>query len=128
MTPEELAAAADPTTLGNYLAELPEQPHHHGPLTTIRQDEFQGHRIVIKTVYEVTVDGVPLAVPLTVSKDGQVSCHALPTYEFLSAMDTIRSLIENFPDDFPGDGRPGDGGNGGHPDHHAHRTDHEESV
>ncbi|MET9734775.1 hypothetical protein ABZZ79_30295 [Streptomyces sp. NPDC006458] len=102
MTPEELAAAADPTTLGNYLAELPEQPHHHGPLTTIRQDDFRGHRIVVTTTYEVTVDGEPLHAPLIVTDDGQVHCHALPTYEFRSATDTIRALIENFPDDFPG--------------------------
>ncbi|WP_406306748.1 hypothetical protein OHA61_37050 [Streptomyces sp. NBC_00885] len=128
MTPEELATAADPTILGNYLAELPQQPHHHGPLTSTRQDEFQGHSIVIKTTYEVTVDGAPIAVPLMVSNDGRVHCHALPTYEFLSAMDTIRSLIENFPDDFPGGDGPGGGDNGGHPDHHAHRTDHQGSV
>ncbi|WP_406256944.1 hypothetical protein [Streptomyces nigra] len=130
MTPEELAAAADPATLGNYLSELPQQPHHHGPLTSIRQDEFQGHRIVIKTTYEITVDGEPLTAPLIVSNDGQVHCHALPTYEFRSATDTIRALIENFPDDFPGGDHPGgDHGNGGHPGHHqAPGTDREGSA
>lgn len=129
MTPEELAAAADPATLGNYLAQLPEQPHHHGPATSVREEEFQGHRITVRTTYEVTVDGAPLATPLIVSEDGQVHCHALPTYEFLSAMETIRALIENFPDDFPAGPCPGDRGNGGgHPDHHAHRTGHEEGT
>ncbi|MFE4254267.1 hypothetical protein ACFRU3_33135 [Streptomyces sp. NPDC056910] len=106
---------------------MPQQPHHHGPLTSIRQDEFQGHRIVIKTTYEVTVDGAPFAAPLMVSNDGHVHCHALPTYEFLSAVDTIRALIKNFPDDFPGGGLGGDD-NGGHRDHHPHRPNHEGSV
>ncbi|MFC8094856.1 hypothetical protein [Streptomyces sp. NPDC057301] len=128
MTPEEMAAAADPTILGNYLAELPEQPHHHGTLTSVREDDFRGHHIVIKTTYEITVDGAPLTAPIIVSNDGQVHSHALPTYEFLSATDTIRALIENFPDDFPGGDRPGGNGNGGHPDHHGHETDHERSV
>lgn len=127
MTPEELAAAADPAILGNYLAELPQQSHDHGPLTSIREDEFQGHRIVIKTTYEITVDGAPLTAPLMVTNDGQVHSHALPTYEFLSATDTIRALIENFPDDFAVGG-PGDDNNGGHPDHHGHGAGHEGSV
>jgi hypothetical protein len=130
VTPEELASAADPTTLGNYLAELPEQPHHHGPVTTVREDLFKGHRIVISTTYEVTVDGEPLAAPLNVSNDGQVDCHALPTYQFLSATDTIRALIENFPDDFPGGAHHDHGGEGhaGHPGHHEHHTGAEGSV
>lgn len=142
MTPEELAAAADPTVLGNYLAGLPEPAHHHGPLTSVRKDEFQGHRIEVRTTYEITVDGEPLVTPLIVSNDGQVHCHALPTYEFLSATDTVRALIENFPEDFPGGDGPGGGpgegpgggtgggtggGNGGHhhPGHPAHRDHHE---
>lgn len=134
MTPEELAAAAEPATLGTYLSELPPHTHHHGPPTSVREDEWRGHRILITTTYEITVDGVPLAAPLVVTNDGQVHCHALPTYEFLSATDTVRALIDNFPDDFPGsspgDGRPGGGHpgdpHGGH--HHPHGGGPEGSV
>ncbi|MFF1278805.1 hypothetical protein ACFVZC_36445 [Streptomyces marokkonensis] len=122
MTPEELAAAADPATLGNYLSALPEPPHHHGPLTSVRHDVFQGHHIMIRTTYEVTVDGAPLTAPLVVSDDGQVHSHALPTYEFLSATDTIRALIGNFPDDFPGGVRPADDDHDRNLPHHVHRT------
>jgi hypothetical protein len=124
VTPEELAAAAEPALLGDYLAALPPQAHHHGPLPSVRQDEFQGHRIVVTTTYEVTVDGVPLAAPLAVSNDGHVHCHALPTYEFESATDTIRSLIENFPDDFPAGGHPGGDEGARHTDRHTHGGDH----
>ncbi|MHB9863852.1 hypothetical protein [Streptomyces sp. YIM S03343] len=125
MTPEELAAAAEPALLGDYLAGLPQQMHHHGPLTSVREDEFQGHRIVVRTTYEVTVDGARLEAPLSVSNDGRVHCHALPTYEFESATDTVRSLIENFPDDFPAGGAQGGDDDEGHMGHHTGGGHHE---
>src|SRR4051794_19171769 len=101
--------AAKPTALGTYLAGLPrpQSPHHHGPMTSVREDDFRGHKIVIKTTYDITVDGKSLPVHLMVSNDGEIHCHALPNYQFLSAVDTIRALITNFPDDFPPEGPAG---------------------
>lgn len=48
-------------------------------------------------------------------------CHGLPTYQFVSVVDMVRVLIENFPDDFPGGGPSTDdhGDHGGHGTHSA---------
>ncbi|KUM69906.1 hypothetical protein J7F01_36090 [Streptomyces sp. ISL-22] len=102
--PTELTAAAAPERLGEYLAGLapPHTHHDHGPAKTVRTTEFEGHRIVVTTTYEVTVDGKPLNVQLHVDDDGTLSCHGLPSYQFASALDSIRALIANFPEDFEG--------------------------
>lgn len=90
-------AAADPEVLGRFLVELADASHKHQP----RVDEYKGHRIAIETHYEITVDGTPVPVHLTVGNDGDVHCHALPAYEFVSAVDMVRVLIDTYPDDFP---------------------------
>ncbi|WP_457032682.1 hypothetical protein [Kitasatospora sp. P5_F3] len=120
MDPQALTTAAEPAALADYLAGLPQPPptHHHGPARTVREDAYQGHRIVITTTYEITVDGRPLPAHVGVSNDGEVHCHALPAYQVRSAVDIVRALIDNFPDDFPeADGGPGHGEHGGHGEH-----------
>lgn len=97
MDQAELAAAADPDALGRYLAGLPEPHHTHSP----RQDLHRGHRILIDTHYEITVDGRPLHTHITVDNDGELHCHAVPAYQFLSAVEMVRMLIDTYPDDFP---------------------------
>ncbi|MFB7666488.1 hypothetical protein ACFC1R_21470 [Kitasatospora sp. NPDC056138] len=102
--PTDLSAAAAPERLGSYLAGLPMPPmgHGHGPTKSVRTAEFLGHRIVVTTTYHVTVDGKPLEVGLDVDDSGMLSCHALPAYQFVSAVDAVRVLIKNYPDAFPG--------------------------
>ncbi|WP_427135249.1 hypothetical protein [Pseudarthrobacter sp. S9] len=76
-----MAAHADPTLLGQYLASLP-QPEmvRHGPAQIVREDDFREHHIVITTRYEITVDDQPLGVHIGLSNDGSAHCHALPAY------------------------------------------------
>jgi hypothetical protein len=102
--PAELTAAAAPDGLGRYLAGLPMPPMHHphGPAKTVRTTEYEGHRIVVTTTYEVTVDGKPVKADLQVDDNGTLYCHGLPNYQFASALDTIRALIANYPDRFRG--------------------------
>lgn len=102
--PAELTAAAEPDRFGGYLAELPKphMHHGHGPVKSVRETEYEGHRIVVTTTYEVTVDGKPLNAQLAVEDDGTLSCHGLPNYQFTSALDTIRALIANYPGQFEG--------------------------
>lgn len=114
MDPRTLPPAADPAALGGYLAGLPAAPHHHGPTVSVREADHAGRRIVIRTTYEVTVDGAPLAVPLVLTNDGVLHCHALPNYQFQSAVDLIKGLIDEFPEDFPPAGGGGHGGGHGH--------------
>ena len=117
MKPDTLAQAANPKNLSKYLATLPMPMHHHegtgGRVETEREAAHKGHRIVIRTTYQVEVDGRVLDLPLGVDNDGHVHCHSLPNYQFGSAIDMVKQLIDNFPDDFvasrkrrPSVGRP----------------------
>ncbi|MGI5451774.1 hypothetical protein ACQEWB_01035 [Streptomyces sp. CA-249302] len=102
--PSELAAAAEPHGLGTYLSGLPMPPMHHGhgPAKSVRTTEYEGHRIVVTTSYEVTVDGEPVKADFQVDDDGTLYCHGLPNYQFASALDTVRALVANYPDRFRG--------------------------
>ena len=84
---------------------------HHG--ASVRQDDYKGHHIVIKTTYEIEIDGHPFQGALDVSNAGTVHYHAIPNVSSDSAVALIRSVIDAFPDDFaaaPG----GHGGGHGH--------------
>ncbi|GAA1382563.1 hypothetical protein GCM10009639_01840 [Kitasatospora putterlickiae] len=116
MDPEGLAAAATPTRLGGYLSSLPRPPaaHHMGPARTVRTTMHDGHRIVVTTSYEITVDGRPIGAHLGVDPNGNVHCHALPAYRFLSALDAVKAVIDNYPEEFTDQGGHGGHGEGGH--------------
>ena len=73
---------------------------HHGPSVSVRQTDYKGHHIEIRTTYEITVDRMPVMGQVLVTDEGQVQCHALPNYTFLSALDLVKSLIDAFPEDF----------------------------
>ncbi|MFI6157224.1 hypothetical protein ACIBCA_31590 [Kitasatospora sp. NPDC051170] len=104
--PVKLKAAAHPETLGAYLAALPQPPMHmgHAPVTSVRTAEFRGHRISVTTSYEITVDGKRVDAGMDVDNSGMLSCHGLPAYQFLSAVDAVRVLINTYPDAFKAGG------------------------
>ncbi|MEA3060382.1 MAG: hypothetical protein QOJ94_163 [Sphingomonadales bacterium] len=82
--------------------------HDHGDghahaMESVRTATHCGHEIVIKTCYEISIDGKPLASHLSVGDDGAVHTHALPEYAFTSAVDLVKQIIEAFPDEFPCD-------------------------
>lgn len=74
--------------------------HHNGPLESVREVEYNGHRIVIRTHYQIEVDGKPLSGHVYVDNSGQVSTHAMPAYSFASAVDLVKKLIDTFPANF----------------------------
>lgn len=76
--------------------------HAKGALESTREAEHRGHHIVIRTRYEIEVDGRPLTGHVAVDNDGQVVCHALPNYTFMSAVDLVKKLIDEYPEEFPG--------------------------
>jgi len=76
--------------------------HEHG-LESIRTATHCGHEIVIKTCYEITVDGKPLAPHMSVNDDGSLNTHALPEYTFSSAVDVVKKIIDAYPDEYPCD-------------------------
>jgi hypothetical protein len=130
----DLVRAADPAGYADGLAATtpPAEGGHAHP--TVRTDTYAGHSIVVRTTYEVEVDGRPVTAAMHVDHDGNVSCHALPVYKTASIMEVVRLLIDVFPEDFPkppgrprrpkrpgggsqeGHGGHGEGGDGGHPD------------
>jgi hypothetical protein len=80
---------------------LVQNPHgHHGD--SVREDYYKGHRIVIRTKYEIEIDGHPFPGNLDVSNSGTVQYHGIPNVSSNSAVDLIRSVIDAFPDDFKG--------------------------
>ncbi|HEX2064907.1 MAG TPA: hypothetical protein VHE80_10860 [Acidimicrobiales bacterium] len=104
MDRSELARSADPQAFVPYLRDnpppVPTGAHEHGPVQTVRRDSYRGHYIVVRTTYEIEVDGRPVRGHLGVGNDGQVHYHALPNYSFDSALDLVRQLIDSFPQRF----------------------------
>lgn len=117
MNEQALIDASQPGVLSTYLSELPDAHHHgSGPLETVRSEEYRGHDIQVVTTYTIAVDGKEISVPLGVDNSGRLHCHALPNYEFESAVDMVKRLIDWFPEDFTPPGNVG--GAGGHGGHH----------
>jgi hypothetical protein len=77
------------------------QMAHHMPSESVREADYEGHHIVIRTTYTITVDRVPITGHMGVTNDGQVHYHPVPNVSFASAVDLVKRLIDVFPDDFP---------------------------
>jgi hypothetical protein len=84
---------------------MPMMHHGDGKVESVRQADYEGHHIVIRTTYVVEVDGRGLDLPLGVDNDGHVHCHSLPNYQFSSAIDMVKQVIASFPADFPKPGK-----------------------
>jgi hypothetical protein len=122
---DELREVTRPSAYLRHLeASRPPPATHppHGPIETVREAVHAGHRIVVRTTYEIEVDGRPVTGHLGVANDGRVHYHPVPNLSFASALDLVRSLIDTFPEDFePGDGHD----HGGHGHHGEHGNEHD---
>ena len=76
------------------------QKHTHQSSESVRVADYRGHHIVVRTHYEIEVDGRVVMGHMGVSNDGQVHYHPVPNLSFASAVDLVKQLIEIFPDDF----------------------------
>jgi hypothetical protein len=112
-----------PPTLGSIAANVKknaaavrasQRPHHHGGSESVREADYKGHHIVIRTTYEIEVDGKPVTGHMGVDQEGRVHYHPVPNTSFNSAVDLVKQLIDVFPDDFPAGGGKGSGARGGH--------------
>jgi len=54
------------------------QRHVHKPSESVREADYGGHHIVIRTTYQIEVDGVPLMGHMGVTDDGRVHYHPVP--------------------------------------------------
>jgi hypothetical protein len=73
---------------------------HEGHFESVREVEYKGHSIIIRTHYEIKVDGKQFGGHIYVDNSGRVSSHAMPTYSFVSTVELIKKLIDAFPANF----------------------------
>jgi hypothetical protein len=83
------------------------QQMKHDSVVT-RETDYKGHHIVVRTRYEVEVDGKMLMGHMGVNNSGAVHYHPVPNLKFASALDMVKKIIDVFPDEF---------GPGAMPDH-----------
>ena len=76
------------------------QKHKHQKSESIRKADHKGHHIIVRTRYEIEVDGQMVMGHMGVTNDGQVHYHPMPNSSFTSAVDLVKQLIDTFPDDF----------------------------
>lgn len=115
MDPKKLKLAATPKAMGAYLQKTAATTEHSMHAPSIRTTEYHGHAISIETVYRVQIDGKAVKMPLMVDDSGNVHCHSLPNYQFQSAVDMVKAIVDIFPDALPKSKRPGSTLS-----HHAH--------
>jgi hypothetical protein len=95
-----LAARADELSTASH-------PHHMGTMADVREAEYRGHRIEVRTSYTITVDDHPFDVHVVVDNEGRVFYHGMPTRDFASVIDLVEKVIDQFPDDFRPGAEPG---------------------
>ena len=76
------------------------QQMQHGDSVITRETEYKGHHIVVRTKYEVEVDGKPVMGHVGVNDEGSVHYHPIPNLRFDSALDMVKKIIDVFPEDF----------------------------
>jgi hypothetical protein len=114
--------ATDAASLGKALKKnkprAAHAQHGGGPMVTVRKDEYKGHKVEIKTTYEIKIDGKPFSGHMEVSSEGAVHYHPLPNYSWPSAVDMVRQVIDSFPREF--NKKAGRGGSHGSKSQHRH--------
>ena len=101
-TPQSIAAYVK----SNAARARKAQQMHHGESVVTREADYKGHHIVVRTKYEVEVDGHPLMGHMGVSDAGSVHYHPVPNLSFASALDMVKKIIDVFPDDFAPGAKP----------------------
>lgn len=88
-----------------YFKKLVQNMHMSSGADSLREADYQGHHIAIKTIYQITIDGHPFTGDLGVTNAGNVHYHGIPNTSFASALDLVKSVIDTFPAQF-GSGAP----------------------
>ena len=82
------------------------QQMDHGDSVVTRETDYRGHHIIVRTKYEVEIDGQPLMGHLGVNDLGSVHYHPIPNLSFGSALDMVKKIIDVFPDEFGPGSKP----------------------
>ena len=97
-TPESIARYAKEGA--KHIKKLIQHPRTHKTTESIRELDYAGHHIVIRTTYDIRVDGIRVNGHLNLGNDGTIHYHAIPNLQFASAIDLVKCLIEADPDAF----------------------------
>ena len=108
------ASLAQAQKTAAYFKKLLTDSPMHGAEDSVRNADYKGHHIVVRTTYRVTIDGQLFHGALGVTNGGDVHYHGMPNIGFASAIDLVKAVIDTFPDEF----EEGSGGHGHH-DHGA---------
>lgn len=102
-------AAPTPTSIATYVQQhaalIKASQRHRHAVTSVREAEYKGHHIVIRTTYDIRVDRKRVTGHFAVGNNGQVHYHPIPNMQFASAVDMVKRLIDVFPDEYAGKGR-----------------------
>ena len=103
-------ASPTPESIASYVTKGADsvrkvQDHAHESMPSVREADYQGHHIVVRTRYEIEVDGKKVMGHVGVTNDGQVHYHPVPNLSFASAVEMVEKLIDIFPEDFTKKGR-----------------------
>ena len=93
--------------------------HQHGG-ESVRTADYKGHHIIVRTTYDITVDGKPVTGHIALTNDGRLHYHPVPNASFDSAIDLVKNLIDVFPEDFTASAVRGAAAHGDHSDHGDH--------
>src|SRR5258708_3009461 len=74
--------------------------HGKGGQEIIREDDYKGHHVIVRTRYDITIDGQVVTGHIMLTNLGQVQYHGLPNHSFHSPVELARPLIDNFPQGF----------------------------
>ena len=105
MTAKPISILSTATSIASYVKKNARQVKtaqrpHHKMTENVREADHHGHHIIVRTRYEIEVDGRMLRGHMGVTNDGTVHYHPAPNMAFASAIDMVKHLIEIFPDDF----------------------------
>jgi hypothetical protein len=103
------ASAAQAKKSAPYFKKLLTGMHMGAATSSLREADYKGHHITIKTTYQITIDGKLFKGALGVSNAGTVHYHGMPNTGFASALDLVKAVIDAFPDEYA----KGSGGGGG---------------
>ena len=103
-TPGEITADASATqakkNAGHFKKLLQGMHMSGGSMDSMREADYNGHHITIKTTYQIKIDGKPFTGELGVTNAGMVHYHGMPAAGFASALDLVKTVIDTFPDEF----------------------------
>lgn len=81
-----------------HASKLKKETHGvHKVSESVRETEYKGHHIKIRTTYRIEVDGKPVTAHIGVTQDGRVHYHPIPNASYASAVDMVKRLIDFFP-------------------------------